>query len=399
MTIPAQLTILILSSYLLGAVPFGYLVSRMRGVDILIQGSGNIGATNVGRVLGKPLGALVFVLDFLKGAVPTALGPLVTPIGPQQITPQTVSIMAGLAAMIGHMFPIFLRFRGGKGVATGSGVLLVLLPIPVAVACLTWLAMALATRYVSLASLTASIVLCVTRSVAVANPWDGPNGLLTLFCFAAATLVWIRHKDNLRRLIHGNENRLRDSSSFFMLGKCIHIFALSLWFGSSVFFSFVAAPVIFKSYRNLAEQPTARPDWFPHKFDKEEASRLAGIALDPVFPRYFILQGACAVLALSAAIPWKRAKPGARLHRWRCYFLIAALLGIIVGWPIAAKAGALRSARYAADPAVAAAANEDFPKWHSYSLLLNFVTVAFVSASVALMAKLPEFPDEPLTAS
>src|SRR3954469_12238656 len=101
-----------LLAYVVGAVPFGYLVARLRGVDIFSAGSGNIGATNVGRVLGRKFGLLVFVLDFLKGAVPVALVRAYLPAEPW------AAVAAGLAAFVGHMFPVYLRFRGGKGVAT-----------------------------------------------------------------------------------------------------------------------------------------------------------------------------------------------------------------------------------------------------------------------------------------
>src|SRR3954452_9358442 len=106
--------VVILLSYLLGAVPFGYVIAKLRGVDIFTAGSGNIGATNVGRVLGRKFGLLVFVLDFLKGAVPTAVVRHVLPDEPW------AAVAAGLAAFVGHMFPVYLRFRGGKGVATGT---------------------------------------------------------------------------------------------------------------------------------------------------------------------------------------------------------------------------------------------------------------------------------------
>src|SRR5947209_7829032 len=122
----------VLLSYMLGAVPFGFVIARLRGVDIFSAGSGNIGATNVGRVLGRKFGLLVFVLDFLKGAVPTALVRAYLPTEPW------AAVAAGLAAFVGHMFPVYLRFRGGKGVATGTGVVAVLLPGPTAVAALVW---------------------------------------------------------------------------------------------------------------------------------------------------------------------------------------------------------------------------------------------------------------------
>src|SRR6266446_5037895 len=113
-----------LAGYLIGSIPFGYLVARSRGVDIFRHGSGNIGATNVGRVLGKRFGIFVFVLDFAKGAVPTGIARSVAGSA-EDLLP----VAAALAAVIGHMFPVYLRFKGGKGVATGAGVVFVLLPL------------------------------------------------------------------------------------------------------------------------------------------------------------------------------------------------------------------------------------------------------------------------------
>src|SRR4029077_2795025 len=118
-------------SYLLGAIPFGYLIARWRGVDIFKQGSGNIGATNVGRLLGRRFGILVFLLDFAKGALPVAAGFAIAAPDASAFAAwprDTLPVLAGLAAFLGHLFPIYLRFRGGKGVATGAGVVAVLAP-------------------------------------------------------------------------------------------------------------------------------------------------------------------------------------------------------------------------------------------------------------------------------
>src|SRR5215471_19196901 len=151
-----SLGLTLLLSYLIGAIPFGYLVARGRGVDILKQGSGNIGATNVGRVLGRPFGVLVFLLDFAKGAVPALLARLWASRYALELPPDSLPVAAAVAAFLGHLFPIYLRFRGGKGVATAAGAVSVLLPGPALTALVTWLAVVLASRYVSLASLTAA---------------------------------------------------------------------------------------------------------------------------------------------------------------------------------------------------------------------------------------------------
>src|SRR5437763_2156063 len=168
---PLSLALGALLSYLIGAVPFGYLIARARGVDILHAGSGNIGATNVGRILGKRFGLLVFALDFAKGAVPTYL--CLRWLG------VTAGVTAGLAAFVGHLFPVYLRFRGGKGVATGAGVVTVLVPGPTVGALVAWLLVVSITRYVSLASLAAVAVLCLLRVLLTPAPFQGDHRTLT----------------------------------------------------------------------------------------------------------------------------------------------------------------------------------------------------------------------------
>src|SRR3954452_6664306 len=116
---------IISGAYFVGAIPFGYLVARARGVDILHEGSGNIGATNVSRVLGKRFGILVFALDFAKGALPTLAAQRSAGLLDDPLWASGLPVAAGLAAFLGHCFPIYLRFHGGKGVATGAGVVFV----------------------------------------------------------------------------------------------------------------------------------------------------------------------------------------------------------------------------------------------------------------------------------
>src|SRR5262245_32944993 len=150
------------ASYLVGALPFGYLIGRLRGVDLFKAGSGNIGATNAARVLGREYGALVFVLDFLKGAVPVAVAePVARALDPAALTTldatDTLPVLAALFAFLGHLFPVYLGFRGGKGVATGAGAVAVLVPGPTALAVLVWVVVVLATQYVSLASVAAAL--------------------------------------------------------------------------------------------------------------------------------------------------------------------------------------------------------------------------------------------------
>ncbi|MFQ3651767.1 MAG: glycerol-3-phosphate 1-O-acyltransferase PlsY, partial [Gemmataceae bacterium] len=202
-----DLVVLVLGSYLLGAIPFGYLVARSRGVDLLSQGSKNIGATNVGRVMGLWWGVLVFVLDFAKGAVPVLLaGWLVADRG------DSARVLAGLTAFLGHLFPIYLRFRGGKGVATGAGIMFVLVPLLTLISAGLWAVVLLATRYMSLASLSAAVLFVVLRLTLVPEPFGEGQRIVTTLCLVAAAAVWIRHLGNIQRLIAGTENRLGSKS-------------------------------------------------------------------------------------------------------------------------------------------------------------------------------------------
>jgi acyl-phosphate glycerol 3-phosphate acyltransferase len=196
----------ILGSYLLGAIPFGYVLARARGVDLLSQGSKNIGATNVGRVMGLWWGVLVFALDFAKGAVPVLIAGLIAP-GPAGL-PDLTRTLAGVAAFLGHLFPVYLGFQGGKGVATGAGVALVLVPVNFLIAFAVWAAVLLTTRYMSLASLTAAVLIIVLRLGWTTEPFGRGHVVVTTFVVVAALAVIVRHAGNIRRLIAGTENRL-----------------------------------------------------------------------------------------------------------------------------------------------------------------------------------------------
>src|SRR5918993_1639447 len=150
----------LVAAYLIGAIPFGWLVARSRGVDLFHAGSGNIGATNVGRVLGHRFGLLVFALDFAKGAVPVALAGLLPADAQLALgSPDALRVGIALCAFLGHLFPVYLRFRGGKGAATGAGTVFVLVPGPATLAILTFAAVVASTRTVSLGSIVAAVVL------------------------------------------------------------------------------------------------------------------------------------------------------------------------------------------------------------------------------------------------
>ena len=204
-------TLLLLPAYLLGSIPFGLLVGRLRGMDIRKHGSGNIGATNVWRTLGPRWGLLTFLLDASKGLAAVCLARelamhLVTLPVPDEYLAYAESF-AALSCILGHSFPVWLRFRGGKGVATSLGVLLgIMPPFATAVVFGVWLLVFAISRYVSLASIVAALSLPTTLAILYYLGWlDSPVTLA--FSCAAAFLVIRRHRDNIKRLIAGTENR------------------------------------------------------------------------------------------------------------------------------------------------------------------------------------------------
>jgi acyl-phosphate glycerol 3-phosphate acyltransferase len=392
---PAVVCFTILGAYLIGSIPFGYLVARWRGVDIFKEGSGNIGATNIGRVLGRRFGILVFLLDFAKGAVPVLVATVLTKRLDLELPADALAVGAGLAAFLGHLFPVYIRFHGGKGVATGAGVVAMLLPVPTLGAVLVWVAVLCATRTVSLASLTAAATLCTLRFWLTADvgPFAAPQRILTLFCLLAVGLVFLRHHANLARLLHGNENRLRETPAMLLLTKTIHVLAVGLWFGTVVFFSFVVALVIFDTFQS-PDTASARASWRPLLKDYDEAkertgTRLAGAAVGPIFPWYYLVQGICGLLALATASAWTRAEPRPTVHRVRFLILGLALATVLAGWPVAQKVAELRLDRYSTEPAVAASADAAFLTWHMHSLIINLITIVLVTVAMALAAQLP----------
>jgi len=201
------LTGVLLGSYLLGSIPFGYVAGKIRGIDIRKIGSGNIGATNVVRVLGKRYGYSVFFLDFLKGfgAVKISMS-IATDARPEWASPEIFGIFAAIASVIGHSFPVWLKFRGGKGVATSAGALFGLIPLAALIGVLIWVLIFWFTRYVSVASVVAAatlplVILIMTRL----NQIHG-NSLFYSSLGLAAVVMW-RHRSNFSRLMHGSEPR------------------------------------------------------------------------------------------------------------------------------------------------------------------------------------------------
>jgi acyl phosphate:glycerol-3-phosphate acyltransferase len=199
-------------AFVIGATPFGYLAGRLRGVDIREHGSGNVGATNVIRVLGKGIGIPVFALDVLKGWLPVFLtNSILTARGMDSTWP---AILAGVATVIGHNYTFWLRFRGGKGIATSAGVLAALLPLPLLVALTLWAVLFFTTRYVAVASIGASLVVGIMPAVLyfVGGKW-APTLPLVIFGALLGTLAVWRHRSNIRRLLEGTENRFTRKKS------------------------------------------------------------------------------------------------------------------------------------------------------------------------------------------
>jgi glycerol-3-phosphate acyltransferase PlsY len=204
--------LLIALSYLAGSVPFGLLIGLAKGVDIRQFGSGNIGATNLGRAVGLRYGLLAFTLDFVKGLGPVLAGKLfgISP-GRSDFERYDVQVLCALAAMLGHVFPIWLRFRGGKAGATGLGVGAVLCWPGMLVASAVWLIVWATTRYISLATMLGSVAFAIGYVVVAlreGSPFDRPHASLTAFCAFAMILVIVRHRSNIQRLIAGTEAKV-----------------------------------------------------------------------------------------------------------------------------------------------------------------------------------------------
>lgn len=183
-------------AYLVGSFPTSYLIGRFKGIDLREHGSGNLGATNVYRVLGPWAALPALIIDIAKGFVPVAL--FTDWDGSADLR---LAIAYGLAAIVGHVWSVFVGFRGGKGVATGAGVLLALAPLTTVVGLLVWIGVVSLTRYVSVGSIAAA-----TLVPAFAAMLGAPRSTV-LFCLAIAVFVWWTHRENLRRLASGTEHR------------------------------------------------------------------------------------------------------------------------------------------------------------------------------------------------
>ncbi|MEN9732008.1 MAG: hypothetical protein RLZ45_3 [Verrucomicrobiota bacterium] len=196
------LIVVIAGAYLIGSIPTGYLVALFRGVDLRAHGSGNIGATNAFRVLGKGPGAFVLLADALKGsaAVLWMPGLAVRIVG--STASESLPLIAGVAAILGHNYTCWLRFKGGKGIATTAGVMATLVPLGLTITFSTWLIVFLATRYVSVASIVAAIVLPIATMLTSRN-----HALWAVAFIFGGLAIW-RHRGNLQRLRAGTESRI-----------------------------------------------------------------------------------------------------------------------------------------------------------------------------------------------
>jgi glycerol-3-phosphate acyltransferase PlsY len=194
----------ILGAYALGSIPTGYLVARAKGVDIRSVGSGNIGATNVFRILGKPAGIFVLVFDGLKGFAACAWFAdwIIKSFSISTSDEVYLRLVAGLAVVLGHNYTCWLRFKGGKGIATSAGVLAGIVPLALVIILGLWLVLFAVTRYVSIGSLAASFTLPFATWLTTKD-WT-----LTLVTGAMGALAIYKHKANIQRLLDGTENRI-----------------------------------------------------------------------------------------------------------------------------------------------------------------------------------------------
>lgn len=183
-------------SYLIGAIPFGLVIGKMAGKDVRLEGSKNIGATNVSRVLGKKLGFLTLICDSLKGFIPMVLASYFLP---DTDSKEIIVCLSGLMGVLGHMFPVYLGFKGGKGVATGLGVFLFLSAPAIGISLLVFVASVFLSGFVSVGSLLASALMPLWLFLLGSST----TTIITAACLAF--LIWLKHRENISRLIKGEE--------------------------------------------------------------------------------------------------------------------------------------------------------------------------------------------------
>lgn len=209
-TVPAFI-LWVLAAYLLGAIPFGLLAGFIKGVDIRTRGSGNIGATNTIRILGKPIGLTVFLLDFGKGLGPTLLALFAgRPLVPGTVDPQALAVCCGAAAVVGHCYPVFLGFKGGKGVAAMAGVALALCWKAALVAFIVFFVVRKLTGFVSLSSMALAFAFPLTVIVIYRARAFDEYLWITGVGFLSALLIVMRHRSNIARILRGEESKVGD---------------------------------------------------------------------------------------------------------------------------------------------------------------------------------------------
>jgi glycerol-3-phosphate acyltransferase PlsY len=201
--------IAIIVSYFIGSLPTGYLAGKAKGIDVRKVGSGNIGATNVFRTLGKGPGIAVLLIDALKGVVACLFVPaLLVKFFPEEPR-ETLSLLSGIGAILGHNYTCWLKFKGGKGVATTAGVVFAWAPLAGLTALVVWIVFVLATKYVSVASIAAAVTLPIAGWVWRSSPSASVGYPLLVYTLAGlGALAIYKHKGNIQRLLNGTENRI-----------------------------------------------------------------------------------------------------------------------------------------------------------------------------------------------
>ncbi len=197
--------IIVVGSYLIGSLPTGYLAGLYCGIDLRTRGSGNIGSTNALRVLGKPWGYTVFLVDFLKGLIPVLLATHWSVRAGTIQPPSAPGALAALCILLGHSFPVWLRFKGGKGIASSAGVIVGLFPTAFPFMIGIWMLLFTLTRFVSVASMAASVALPV--AVMILYLLHKADWLSLLVSIVMCALALYRHRANINRLIAGTEPR------------------------------------------------------------------------------------------------------------------------------------------------------------------------------------------------
>jgi glycerol-3-phosphate acyltransferase PlsY len=197
-----------LGGYLLGSIPFGYIVAKAKGIDIRSVGSGNIGATNAMRVLGKPAGIFVLLMDALKGYAAVWLAGVLMKQFNANADLETLRVIAGIGAVLGHNYTCWLKFKGGKGIATTAGVYLALAPWALLIAFTVFILAVVITRYISVGSIAGAVAVVIAVWVMMPQ-----NLLLCIVTTALGALAIYKHKTNIQRLMAGAENRFGKKKS------------------------------------------------------------------------------------------------------------------------------------------------------------------------------------------